>query len=190
MWTCHTRSISNNATLSTPRRLKPSMSVSPPIACRNASNGCSGYAVERGYCLKCAKENPSAAKSTHARRRHPLMDNIQWKRPKSGTRALMQIYNPQCQCIVNGIRCTRPMVIVHHIVSPFVDITKAHDPRNLVAVCREHHPTSEGDDPLNPRPYAPTRFPSGFQVVEYPHPVPALTQGQVHITADGRAVIG
>lgn len=163
----------------------------PPTACRACGVAVPHGCGDRGFCEKCAKEHPRALDQStirHRERRHKIYDTAQWKHPERGTRALMQTCNPQCQAIIEGIQCLRPMVIVHHIVSPFVDLSKGHDPRNLVAVCRDHHPTTEGD--LVPRPYAPTRFPSGFTVVEYPHPVPALKQGGVHITEDGRAVIG
>ena len=167
------------------------MSANPPVACRNASQGCSGYAVERGLCPKCAKENPRKLDHStlrHKTRRHPIYDTYQWKHK---TKPTMMAYNAQCQFLVDGVQCSKAAILVHHIVSPWIDVSLGHKPQNLVCLCYDHHHQGEGDDPDNPRPYVPTKHRAGFERIEYPHPIPAkLTEGQVRITDDGRAIIG
>lgn len=145
------------------------MAPKPPTACRRCFAAVEHGTGERGYCAACAKEIPNQAAVRHEFRRHPVYDTYRWKHT---TRPTMFAYNPQCQFLIGiGQQCSRPAELVHHIVSPHVNAALAHNPKNLVCLCREHHPITEGDDPANPRPYVATRFPSlpGLQVSEYPH---------------------
>jgi hypothetical protein len=57
--------------------------------------------------------------------------------------------NVICQRIENGDRCTRPMEILHHIISPRENPSLMYTPSNVVGVCRQHHPTTEGEPKEN-----------------------------------------
>ena len=145
------------------------MAAKPPTACRRCFVAVEPGTGERGYCAACAKEIPNQAQARHEFRRHPLYDTYQWKQK---TRPTMMAYNPRCQFLIGvGQQCSRAAELVHHKVSPHVNVSLAHDPKNLVCLCREHHPITEGDDPKNPGNYVPTRWrpnPLG-PVEEYPH---------------------
>jgi len=52
--------------------------------------------------------------------------------------------NVICQRIVDGEQCTRLAEINHHLISPRVDMRQMYNPRNIVGVCRQCHPTEEG----------------------------------------------
>lgn len=138
-------------------------------ACRRCFKSVEHGTGERGFCAACAKEIPNQTTVRHEFRRHPLYDTYQWKHK---TKPTMMTYNPVCQFLIGvGQQCLRPAELVHHKVSPYQNISLAHDPHNLVCLCREHHPPTEGDDPKNPRPYVPTRWrpnPMG-PVEEYAH---------------------
>jgi hypothetical protein len=169
------------------------MSISPPTACRNASSGCPGYAVERGLCSGClAQSKPTAVaasdptshlrwkpyvkgeRSEHDR----LMATSQWKNRTAPT---CKSCNPICQRIIDGVRCTRPSKEVHHLSA---DLKRFYDPSNLVALCAEDHPKTQGE-PEAPREYAPTRWIFG---AVYEHPKPSNPkQGEVTIGENGVA---
>jgi hypothetical protein len=57
--------------------------------------------------------------------------------------------NVICQKIENGKQCTRPVEIFHHIISPRENPALMYDPRNIVGVCRQHHPPTEGEPKEN-----------------------------------------
>jgi hypothetical protein len=170
------------------------MAANPPVACRTP--GCYQIAVERGFCPKCLEANPKKPddNARHKLLRYKpyvkgertehdkLMAKSQWINRTSPT---LKACNPICQLIVGGVQCTRPAVEVHHI-DP--DLKRFFDPSNLVGLCRPHNHKGVGDDPANPREYAPTKWILGA-IFEHPKP-PKLTQGQVVITAQGTAIIG
>ena len=54
-----------------------------------------------------------------------------------------------CQRIVDGQRCTRPVEIRHHIISPRERPDLMYTPSNVVGVCRQHHPPTEGEPKEN-----------------------------------------
>jgi hypothetical protein len=158
------------------------MGDKPLTACKGKSALCSGYAVERGYCAECAKENPKRPDDNlrHKRKAFLLYDKAsqafyqtsQWR---YRTQPTMMAYNQPCQFLVDGTtRCLHPPKFVHHIRSPKTHPELGHKPENLVCLCDLHHPPTEGDDPLNPRAYVPTRFRSapGLPIEEFAHPQP------------------
>lgn len=89
-----------------------------------------------------------------------------WKRCRDTVMAM----NPICQCLnLEGEQCRDAAVICHHIVSPYADATRFFDWRNLVAVCRTHHPNTEGEDLKHPNRYAVTQgiLGASFDVNEF-----------------------
>jgi 5-methylcytosine-specific restriction endonuclease McrA len=53
--------------------------------------------------------------------------------------------NPICQRLQrDGQQCHNPAVLVHHLVSPRVDVSKFLDTTNVVCLCEHCHPTGEG----------------------------------------------
>lgn len=115
------------------------------------------------------------------------LDCAQWRK----FRATLQAYNPQCQRIVDGVRCCQAGKIAHHLVGRHTAPSRMYDPSNLVMVCREHHPSdSDGEPEGSENEYAPTRWKVGFEPMkEFPHPkFPKLAPGQVQITATGARV--
>jgi hypothetical protein len=152
-------------------------------------------AVERRFCEACAKLNP---KKKDDNKRHKIAlqrsresiafyQSSEWR---NTTQPTAIAYNPICQLLVDGKQCDRPAKFVHHIRSPKTHLSLGHNPQNLACLCESHHPPTEGDDPLNPRAYVPTRWRHGpgMPIVEYEHEKP-LKRGEVRIV-DGRAIIG
>jgi hypothetical protein len=123
--------------------------------------------------------NVRSARPQHDR----LLDTSQWKNRTSPT---LRAHNPICQLIVDGVRCKQAGREVHHIDA---DPAKFFDPDNLVNLCRECHYKLQGDDPANPRHYAPTLWLFGA-TYDHPEPPPKLKQGEVRIGPNGVAVIG
>jgi hypothetical protein len=175
------------------------MAIAPQIVCRNASTGCPGMAVERGYCISCAKENPKKPDSSRTPLRwkqHVNRDEVDlsyrhadWVRFSKTVRA----YNTICQHIdADGVRCNRASEIAHHILSPRTAPTRRLDPRNVACLCHDHHYTTEGESSHSKRTLAPTRWREGIgPIVEYEHKLPQpLKPGEVRIGDDGRATIG
>lgn len=52
--------------------------------------------------------------------------------------------NVICQKIEDGKQCTAPVEIFHHIISPRENPALMYAPRNIVGLCRQHHPPDEG----------------------------------------------
>ena len=101
---------------------------------------------------------------------------------------LMRDLNPICQHIVFGTRCQRVSKEVHHILDARTYPEKRLHPGNVVCLCPEHHPKTQGEAEDSNRTFAATRGP--FQAV-YEHARPApLKKGEVRITANGVARVG
>jgi hypothetical protein len=73
------------------------------------------------------------------RKNDPLYQSRDWR---DRTSPLMRSYNMICMRIIDGVQCTRPSKVVHHLIAPDKAPALAMDWRNLVAVCPEHHPAS------------------------------------------------
>src|SRR2546423_12174942 len=83
----------------------------------------------------------------------PLYKTARWVK----FAALVKNCNPQCQRTVNGQQCTQPSKVVHHLVSPRVRPELFLDWQYVVAICAEHHETSEGENLAEPHTYAITQ---------------------------------
>jgi hypothetical protein len=154
------------------------MAANVPTACRTP--GCSGTCYpETGhsYCEDCeaakAKEattpqpahlrwpikKPKGAERTEHDR---ILATSQWKNRTSPT---MKACNPLCQRVLpNGKQCWRAAKEVHHLDD---NPTLFFNPANLVGLCAEHHPKSQGENPNDPREYVPTKWIGG---AVFPHP--------------------
>lgn len=103
-------------------------------------------ALRGGYCDKHAKDNPVAAQRRtydHERKQHTTwrLYGAAWERLKVWLKGQG---NVQCQKLTAGYRCTRPVEIFHHLISPKVDPTKMYVVQNVIGLCRQCHPPDEG----------------------------------------------
>ena len=69
------------------------------------------------------------------RRNEPFYQSRAWRNVSQ----LHRRYNPVCQRLENGIQCTRPSKVVHHLQDPSNAPDLSMDWSNLVSVCAEHH---------------------------------------------------
>jgi hypothetical protein len=98
------------------------------MRCRAA--GCSELVTGK-YCAKHVHNNVRSNRTGD-----PFYLSMPWIR----MRDFIRCRNPICQRIVNGVRCFQPAAICHHLVGINESVELRLDPRNLVAVCRHHHP--------------------------------------------------
>lgn len=81
-----------------------------------------------------------------ARRNRPrdevdrMYGTVRWLR----FRELILHRRPMCQKIVRGQPCRNPAHVIHHLISPRVDISKFIDPENVLALCDTCHTPEEG----------------------------------------------
>lgn len=101
-----------------------------------------------GYCLNHEKDNTQKQwraiydKERHADPVQKLYTGIAWERIKNMLRARGNVI-----CQRRG--CMHFVEIYHHIISPREDPTLMYAPRNIVGVCRQHHPNTEGEPKEN-----------------------------------------
>jgi hypothetical protein len=108
------------------------------------SGGCPNAApAGQSYCDRCLamrKQTPTARGSAPPRAIQKLYDSAQWRKPGTGTAALVRGKNPICQYLDdNGVQCQHASAIVHHLVDPKDNAALFFDWKNLVAVCAAHH---------------------------------------------------
>ena len=105
---------------------------------------------------------------------------------------MVQSCNVICQRILeDGKHCMERSVILHHLVSPHVDLSKAFDPSNTVMVCRSHHPRTAGEPEDSQNEYTPTIFRVMGKEYIYPHPKPEKPRkGIIRFDAHGFGSIG
>jgi hypothetical protein len=107
-----------------------------------------------GYCAGHQQNNTSTARQVQWRQDNPLYDTSRWRNLQH------KIIVADCFCrrIIAGVRCDRPSKIVHHLVSPRQRPDLMFVVSNLVAVCRDHHPNTEGSDWVEGRDYSKSEF--------------------------------
>jgi hypothetical protein len=122
-----------------------------PRICRQY--GCFERTRDRsGFCAAHATSNyvtDARKRFDHVRAKDPvwrLYNHTAWRRFKA---SLSGNGNVLCQRIENGRRCNRLVEIWHHIISPKVRPDLMYTASNVVGVCRQHHPTTEGEPPEN-----------------------------------------
>jgi 5-methylcytosine-specific restriction endonuclease McrA len=54
-----------------------------------------------------------------------------------------------CQRLNDGIRCTSPTAVLHHLVSPRHNPARMYDPTNVVGLCKHCHITTDGEPEQN-----------------------------------------
>jgi len=115
-------------------------------ACRE--NGCRKRTNARsGYCPDHEKANTALeAQRIHNReRRDDPINKMYETRAWEAFRLHVLNRNPLCQRIgTDGMQCRYPATLIHHLISPRVDVNKFMDPQNVVALCAACHPPSEG----------------------------------------------
>lgn len=110
-------------------------------------NGCVIRTNSRsGYCPAHEKDNArSRQRAEYDAERHkgPIakLYNATWDKLKI---LLRQRGNVICQRLTDGKQCTRFVEIFHHLVSPRKAPTLMYAPRNIVGLCRQHHPPDDG----------------------------------------------
>lgn len=112
--------------------------------------GCTERHNNRGrFCAKHEKDNSylrSRAIHDAKRKADPvwsLYNRDQWRRRFRD--AFFGHGNVICQRIVDGERCRHAVEILHHIFSPKKRPDLMYTPSNVVGVCRQHHPITEGE---------------------------------------------
>jgi hypothetical protein len=99
--------------------------------------------VKKGFC----PEHTEQSKQREYGQRNAdsvmkLYRTQRWERFK----IYMRSRNPLCQRLLdNGKQCDRIAVILHHIVSPRVNLALMFDAENVLCVCESHHPNTVGE---------------------------------------------
>jgi hypothetical protein len=111
--------------------------------------------AKSGYCDVHESENSVKARErAYHKARQSDATHQMYLDPRFGWeafRAMLQMQgNVICQRIIAGLRCTADVVIFHHLVSPRVRPELFTVPSNVVGVCREHHPITEGTPDWRP----------------------------------------
>jgi 5-methylcytosine-specific restriction enzyme A len=120
-----------------PRRaLKPCARPGCPELVTHPAMMCEKHAAQKAQAERDARNSDVVMKWYRTQR---------WERIKIYMRSL----NPLCQRICdNGQRCIYPSAILHHIISPRVRPDLMYDAENLICVCEDHHPNTEGEEDL------------------------------------------
>jgi hypothetical protein len=114
--------------------------------------GCIIRTADRsGYCPSHLNDNTrKRQRALYDKERHsdPIskMYNANWDRLKM---MLRNRGNVICQRLVDGKQCTHLVEIFHHIISPRENRALMYDWRNIVGVCKQHHPPTEGEPKEN-----------------------------------------
>jgi hypothetical protein len=107
-----------------------------PTACRE----CGARSTLGGYCS--AHQQPFARRF---RRVHDDVDKMYGRSRWLVFRKWMLAHNPICQRLdKNREQCNAPARVVHHLNSPRVRPDLFIDPKNVVCVCFNCHPSDEG----------------------------------------------
>lgn len=106
---------------------------------------------QTGWCAKHQTDNAyfkTRAAQDAKRKKDPVwkLYGVAWRRFRL---AFAGWGNVICQRIEHGERCRRPVEIYHHIVSPHEKPSLMYEPTNVVGVCRQHHPPTEGEPKEN-----------------------------------------
>jgi 5-methylcytosine-specific restriction enzyme A len=103
---------------------------------------CCPALVQSGMCDKHAKrQNQRAYEDKRSDETWMLYQQPRWKK----FRLWFWRLNPQCQRIIDGVRCEQVATILHHRISPRQRPELFTDANNVKAVCSEHHHNHEGD---------------------------------------------
>jgi 5-methylcytosine-specific restriction enzyme A len=105
-------------------------------------SGCPALIREGSRCEKHASKEER--KRYEEKRSDPvwmMYQTPEWKK----FRAWYLRLNPRCQRIVDGKCCEHIADTVHHRISPRQQPDLFRDADNVKAVCRAHHPPTEGD---------------------------------------------
>ena len=122
------------------------------------SGYCEAHILDNSYMRSRAERDANRKKNDPT---WPLYNRVAWKRFHD---AFFGHGNSVCQRIeYDGVRCRRPVEILHHILSPRSRPDLFFTPSNVVGVCRQHHPNSEGEPKENlarlSKIYVPTLWP-------------------------------
>jgi hypothetical protein len=120
-----------------------------PIKPKTACFRC-GKAAESGTVCNACQPAHNQTLAERNKHKNDHADHAPYRKPE-WVRFSRQLrdQNPQCQRIgLNRQRCGRPCVLTHHLISPKQCAALFLSPKNVVALCRECHPPSEGE-PIN-----------------------------------------
>jgi hypothetical protein len=131
-------------------------------------------------CLRWTRE---AYCPDHIKNNHALRNRAAYDHDRNMTDAVRKMYrsaaweirfhqsffaagNVICQRLENGVQCRWPVDILHHLISPRRRPDLFFTYSNVVGVCHQHHPVTEGEpvENLGPRlfidVYVPTKLPT------------------------------
>jgi hypothetical protein len=113
--------------------------LAAPKPCREC-----GKASEQGrlFCKDHAAKHESF--DSQHRRKHDDVDLLYGRVRWINFREFILHRRPLCQKIIKGTPCRNPSRIIHHLISPRVDISKFVDPDNVLALCETCHTPEEG----------------------------------------------
>ena len=136
----------------------PSINL-PMAGCPNPQNG-RGQFCHIHFAKSTAEQNRIRYASSPVRQ---FEASRTWRNASTKVRA----DNPICQHILaDGNQCSRPSVLVHHIIPPERAWHLRLDRHNLVALCDACHPRTNGEDRER---YTPTKVNILGTTAEYPH---------------------
>lgn len=113
-------------------------------------NRCPSVCRERGCFQSQVQGSPWCSKHAEAAAREDErirdeVDKRYGRAPWPSFRKMMLAQNPLCQRIQkDGSQCHAPARICHHLISPRERPDLFVDPKNVVCLCENDHPPSEG----------------------------------------------
>jgi 5-methylcytosine-specific restriction protein A len=104
--------------------------------------GCPALIKQGSHCAKHAEQVEQRSYETKkADEVWMLYQQPRWKK----FRLWFWRSNPQCQRVIDGVRCEQIATTIHHRISPRQRPDLFIDADNVKAVCTKHHSNSEGD---------------------------------------------
>lgn len=127
----------------------------PSVPCHYSR--CPGRLSVQGerYCAEHLEAGRAEERARKAAQPGYMQNDAAWKRLK---RMLEANGNVVCQKLEHGVRCDRPVQIWHHLLgSSRPDLR--YSPENVIGLCRDHHPDTDGTPNWRPGiDYSPTIF--------------------------------
>ena len=125
--------------------------MKPPSACRGCGQSCSG-----SVCAKCKPKFQEHVRAKEKYRNDDTANAPYHGMPWINFSREIRRQNVLCQRVEHGVQCRYKAQLTHHLLSPRQHPALLLSPKNVVALCRSHHPDTEGD-PGNLL-YVPTRW--------------------------------
>jgi hypothetical protein len=108
--------------------------------------GCTQNVLDGKYCPAHQAAN-STKEYDKVRGKHDPNRKLYWTARYRRFRDFLAVRNPICVRINNGVRCSRPSNVLHHIVSPDVAPELFLTASNAVMLCENCHPGGTAGTP-------------------------------------------